>query len=523
MKQFRQALDERAVDDQGRTWFYVPYDQLNGAFGPWSRLPAEQVGLVFVETPWKASLRPYHKQKLALILANQRHFALEQAARGMAVRYVVGSGPYRDALAAVIRDVGPLTAMTPAERELRFDLDGLATSGGLHVVPHEGWLTTSEQFRAAQPKGPPWRMDGFYRHVRQATGILMADGKPVGGRYSFDAENRQPWRGTPSAAVPPAMTPDAITLEVGDLILRRLADHPGHLDLGQLPATAADAARLWDWAKAACLPHFGPFEDAMTQRSTTLFHTRVSGLLNLHRLLPKDLVADVAAMALPLPSQEGFIRQVLGWREFVRHVHGATDGFRTVPEGADGGPNVLGANQPLPPAYWGSPSGMACLDTVVRSVWDEGYSHHITRLMILSNLATLLDVSPRELTDWFWVAYTDAFDWVVEPNVLGMGTYASGDVMTTKPYVSGAAYIDRMSDYCGDCWFHPKSSCPITPLYWAFLARHRESLAGNHRMAVPLASLAKRAPERLDRDAAVFAAVSATLARGEVLLPGALP
>jgi len=162
---------------------------------------------------------------------------------------------------------------------------------------------------------------------------------------------------------------------------------------------------------------------------------------------------------------------------------------------------------------------LACLDHVVASVWEEGYSRHITRLMILSNLATLLDVRPRELTDWFWVAYTDAYDWVVEPNVLGMGKFALGDLMVTKPYVSGAAYINRMSDYCRACAFNPKTNCPVTPLYWAFLARHRDKLQGNSRLQMPMASLGKRNASQKRRDQQMFQAVTDTLMKGEVITP----
>jgi deoxyribodipyrimidine photolyase-related protein len=236
---------------------------------------------------------------------------------------------------------------------------------------------------------------------------------------------------------------------------------------------------------------------------------------------------DVAALELPLASREGFVRQVLGWREFVRHVHEATDGFRRLPDGSeppqdDAGaacPSFLGADRALPPAFWGARSGLACLDGVVADVWREAWSHHITRLMVLANLATLLDVLPRALTDWFWVAYLDAYDWVVEPNVLGMGTFALGDLFTTKPYVSGAAYLDRMSDFCGGCRFSPKRDCPVTPLYWAFLARHRKRLAGNPRLILPLRSLAKRSPEQRAADARVFERVSEALAVGKELAP----
>jgi deoxyribodipyrimidine photolyase-related protein len=258
-------------------------------------------------------------------------------------------------------------------------------------------------------------------------------------------------------------------------------------------------------------------------------------------------------MDIPLASKEGFIRQVLGWREFVHHVHEATDGFRSLPDsvprvaerpgdggwsrwsgaswdqrdvedgsgGSDGGamPNHLEASRPLPVAYWGRPSGLACLDRVVAEVWSGGWSHHITRLMVLANIATLLGVSPRELTDWFWVAYSDAYDWVVEPNVLGMGSFAIGPVMTTKPYLCGAAYIDRMSDFCAGCSFDPKRDCPISNLYWAFLDRQRSRLESNPRMRVVMNALGARPAARLDADRRIHDWVVEALGRGKALRP----
>ena len=193
------------------------------------------------------------------------------------------------------------------------------------------------------------------------------------------------------------------------------------------------------------------------------------------------------------------------------------------PRGLDGGaaPDFLGAGLPLPPAFWGRTSGLACLDRVVADVFEDGFGHHLPRPLVLSNLATLLGVMPRELTYWFWVAYTDADDWVVEPNVLGMGTFALGPLFTTKPYVSGAAYLDRMSDYCAGCAFRPDVDCPVTPLYWAFLARNREKLAGNPRLAMPLRSLEKRSGARRRADGETAERVTSLLARGETLVPGA--
>lgn len=546
---FPSLLKERQTDPAGRRWVFVPYDQLSDRIGPLSREDPKELGIVLIENSWKAARRPYHKQKLALVLCNLRHFALEQAERGVAVRHLMVDLPYGHALKTLTRELGSehsVRVMMPAERELRVDLQPLVDAGLLETIPHEGWMTTLDQFKRSQ-KSLPWRMDAFYRLVRRETGILMSDGKPVGGKFSFDAENRKPWRGDPPAPKLPTFPGDPVKEDVATVIETHFADHPGRLDLDSLPATAADASSLWRWAKSNCLPTFGPFEDAMSTRSNNLFHTRVSGVMNLHRVLPGEVVSDVQALDIPLASKEGMIRQVLGWREFMHHTHVVTDGFRELPESAgavapspgdggyarwkgtswpkpaadnaaiDGGatPSFLEAAGPLPPAFWSKPSGLACLDQVVRDVWDESYSHHITRLMILSNLATLLDIVPRELTDWFWVAYLDAYDWVVEPNVLGMGTFGLGDLMTTKPYVSGAAYIDRMSDYCAGCKFNPKKDCPITSLYWAFLDRHQEQLAQNQRMRLPLASLQKRDPERRRHDLEIFKTVRERLGRGD--------
>jgi deoxyribodipyrimidine photolyase-related protein len=552
-------------------------DQLHDGIGPLGAEPPGELGILLLENRLALGRRPYHQQKLALLLANQRHFALEQARRGVAVRYLRTHEPFADTLLREARTLGVLRAMVPAERELRHELAPAVHKGALTLLPHQGWLTTTAQFLASQA-GPPWRMDAFYRAVRRDLDVLMERGKPLGGRFSFDADNRKPWKGTPAPPALPTFTADELTREVAQELRTQWSHHPGMLRLDQLPTTLDDARTLWRWFLHGVLEHFGPYEDAMAQQHRTLFHSRVSAVLNLHRLLPREITADVLDAPVALASKEGFVRQVLGWREFVRHVHDATDGFRALPSeepavaatpgdggygrwkgtlwsaapgpahqlansavgtgGAptsrrdpcvDGGalPSALGPSVPLPPAYWGVRSGLRCLDEVVRAVWDEGYSHHITRLMVLANLATLLDVSPRELTDWFWVAYQDAYDWVVEPNVLGMGTYAAGDVMTTKPYVAGAAYIDTMSDYCAGCAFEPRpasrtaspKACPVTPLYWAFLERHRDTLGTNPRLVLPMASAAKRGAAVQQRDAAIAHLVAQRLLEGAPVTP----
>jgi len=552
MSEFLRALHALNQPRAGRRWVYVPYDQLTDAVGPLAQQSARELGIVLLENPGKAGRRPYHKQKLALVLANGRHFALEQARRGVAVYFrSVEADGYVGALRAARKRLGPLTMMEAAERELRRELAPLRADGTLQVLPHAGWLTTHEDFTNACG-APPWRMDAFYRAVRKKYGWLLDAGKPVGGKWSLDSENRKAWHGEPAAPTPPRFTPDAITREVIALVERRYTRHPGAVNAALLPSTREDSEELWDWAKRACLPAFGPYEDAMSVESSGLFHTRISPLLNLQRLSARRVLDEALALPIPLQCKEGFLRQLAGWREYMRHAHRASRGFRKHPASpsaktaGDGGyaswsgqpwngqggdlgalPDLLQSTEPLPPAYWGRTCGMRCLDTVVKDVWSEGYSHHITRLMVLANIAMLVGASPRELCDWFWVAYADAYDWVVEPNVLAMGSFATGPLLTTKPYVAGAAYIDRMSDYCRGCRFDPKRNCPITSMYWAFLARHRELLQNVARMDMPLRSLDRRAPAQRARDLRVLAWVQQTLREGGELrledLPEAVP
>ncbi len=519
-EQIRAALP-RPDEVSSRRWVYVPYDQLTTAVGPLAAADPSTHGVVMLESRARPRERPYHRKKLALVLSNVRHFALELAARGFRVIYRGGDAGFAELLRDTIARHGlaGVSVMEPAERGLR---DGLATVEGLAVVPNETWATTADDFREGAGDAPPWRMDAFYRHVRRRTGLLMRGDRPEGGRFSHDGDNRLPWRGDPPAPSRYAVAPDAITREVLDLVAARFPGAWGALDGFDLPCSADDAEALWQHALRHALPMFGPYEDAMSAAEPALFHSLVSAPLNLSRLLPRRLIDDVVAAhragAIGLASTEGFVRQVLGWREFVRHVHRETRGFTSVE--ATGAPDFLAAGEPLPAAYLGeAPSGLRCLDTVVNRVWQSGHSHHIERLMVLANLATLIGVSPRALTDWFWFAYVDAYDWVVEPNVLAMGTFAVGDLMTTKPYVSGAAYLHRMSDFCRGCRFDPTGknaarACPVTPMYWDFLARNADRLRTNERMRVPLAALTRRSAAQRTADAQVTAAVREALRAG---------
>ncbi len=537
------AAEPSASDVRERRWTYVQYDRLTDAVGPLSEAPPEGSGIVMLEALAKARRRPYHKKKLTLILASQRHFALEQAARGVKVIYTFTPGIFADGLVAAKQKygLGTLRMMEPAEREMRMDMAEAVRRGvDLEQVEDATWLSTPEDFDrvygklTGEPVSKHHVMDRFYRKMREKTGYLMRGGKPEGGQFSFDEQNRQSYRGKPGVPKRHRYTPDAITREAIEDVEREFSANFGRDAAWDMPMSLAEVNEAWAWSLENLLPLFGPYEDAMHSVEPDLFHSKMSAFINISRLLPRRVVEDVVEAAgkglIPLASAEGFVRQMIGWREFMRHMHRVTDGYRNIaaptepqrrsakkrreeekmgppvaaPEKEEGArPSALGANLPLPAAYWGVPSGLNCLDTVVRQVVDEGWSHHITRLMVLSNFAVLAGYSPRELTDWFWIGYIDAYDWVVEPNVLGMATFGDGGLTATKPYVSGAAYINKMSDYCGACRYNPKlatgpDSCPFTALYWTFLEKHEELLGRNTRMRMQYTTLHRKpASERL--------------------------
>ncbi len=527
---------------RARRWIYVPYDRLHDGVGPLSETPPEETVVVMMESRAKGTRRDYHKKKLTLVLSAMRHFALEQGMRGCRVVYGASPTSFSDGLMALQERWGweEIVVNRPAERELRVELREAKEAGlRIRAVKDTAWLSTTEDFEAVfgRPEAGgderntqrvsgqrQYLMDRFYRYMRRKTGFLMEGAQPVGGSWTYDAENRKPYRGEVPVPERPSFPPDEITREVMALIEKRFPEHFGSTEGFEMPVTRADAERAWQFALEQMLPHFGPWEDAMSAAHPDLFHSLTSAPLNLTLLRPIDVVRDTVAAfeagKIPLASTEGFVRQLLGWREFMRHIHEATDGYRTVQK--DGAPSFLDAHRKLPPVYWGTKSGMRCMDTVVAQVIDKGWSHHITRLMVLSNLATLCGFSPRALCDWFWFAYVDAYDWVVEPNVIGMSTFGDGGLTATKPYVSGAAYINRMSDYCGKCALDPRKalgpgSCPFTALYWSFLERNEAKLADNFRMRMPLNTMLKKPAK--EREALRERAEEAIgmLERGEVV------
>jgi deoxyribodipyrimidine photolyase-related protein len=345
------------------------------------------------------------------------------------------------------------------------------------------------------------RLEFFYREMRKRHGILMEGKEPIGGQWNFDADNRKGFGAKGPGTVPPParFAPDRVTQDVIALVRERFASHPGTLDDFAWPVTREDALVALQHFIEQRLENFGAWQDAMWTTLPFGWHALVGSSLNLHLLNPREVIAAAEeayhARGLPLASVEGFIRQVLGWREFIRGVY-----WLDMPHMAEA--NHYGHMRDLPAWYWTGKTHMACMQATIGQSLQHGYAHHIQRLMVTGLFSLLVGVHPKEVHGWYLAVYVDAVEWVELPNTLGMSQYADGGVMASKPYIATGKYIQRMSNYCQGCRFDPAQAtgpkaCPFTTLYWDFLARHQALLAKNPRMSLQVRNLARIAPEQL--------------------------
>ncbi|WP_295853407.1 cryptochrome/photolyase family protein [uncultured Xylophilus sp.] len=450
------------------------------------------------------------KPRIAIFLAAMRHFAAALQAAGRPLHYrrlddEDNRGRLADELGATIGRLRPagLVMTAPGDWRVLQALRAVAEAHGLplEVRPDRHFFATVQQFAEHARGRTTVRMEFFYRALRRQHGILMeADGEPAGGSWNFDAENRGSFgaRGPQGTPAPRRFAPDARTQEVIDLVNTRFADHPGTLDDFDWPVTPEDArAALADFVRHR-LPLFGRYQDAMWPGEPWLFHARISAALNLKLLDPREAVSAAEdawrAGRVPLAAAEGFIRQILGWREYVRGVY-----WTQMPRYAER--NALRARGALPDWYWTGEVEMACLRDAIGQTLRYGYAHHIQRLMVTGLYALLLGVEPRQVHQWYLAVYVDAVEWVELPNTVGMSQYADGGLMASKPYVASGRYIQRMgAGLCRGCRFDPgrrtgDDACPFTVLYWDFLDRHAERLGHNGRMVHALSALSKIDPD----------------------------
>lgn len=447
--------------------------------------------------------------RIALFLAAMRHFRDALRVRGFRVEYRALDGHAHPTLeAALAADLARLqpervVAVRPGEWRLSQSLPDVVRAAGV------AWSERPDTHFYCDPAAfADWargrgtlRMEQFHRWIRIRERVLVDGHAPTGGRWNFDTANRRAFgRAGPGLLPPPvSFAPDALTRAVIALVRQRFAGHPGSLDAFDWPMTPAQARAALDDFIAHRLPMFGRYQDAMWSGELLLFHARLSAAMNL-KLLPPRAVVDAAVEAhragrAPIEAVEGFVRQVIGWREFVRGVY-----WLRMPGFADD--NVLGADAPLPWIYWTGETDMACMADALRQTLGRGYAHHIQRLMVTGNFALMLGVRPREIHAWYLAVYADAVEWVELPNVLGMSQYADGGRMVSKPYVASGRYIDRMSNHCAGCRYDPaaatgEAACPFTTLYWDFLARHAARFAGHPRAGMQWRSLERWSVDEL--------------------------
>ena len=449
----------------------------------------------------------HHQKKIAFLFSAMRHFAASLSDAGWNVDYVRldqdgNSHSFSGEVARAVERHAPESVIATFASEWRVLTE---MRDWENTLPCAVELRDDDRFYCSLDEFATWadgrkqlRMEYFYRELRRKTGILMSGNDPIGGQWNYDAENRG--RAPDGLEVPKhtSFVPDDITNEVLNLVEDRFGDHFGKLRPFEFAITHEQAAYVLDRFIAERLPLFGTYQDAMVEGEPFMFHAHIGLYLNCGLLSPQQAIiaAENAyhAGAAPLNATEGFIRQILGWREFVRGLY-----WLKMPEYAK--QNALEAHRPLPAFFWTADTKMNCLKQCVSETRDHAYAHHIQRLMVLGNFALLAGLSPKEVNEWFMIVYADAYEWVELPNVSGMALYADGGVLASKPYASGGAYIERMSNYCRSCHYKVKQkngeqACPFNYLYWDFLIRHQDRLSGNARMGMMYRTLAKMSDEK---------------------------
>lgn len=499
-------------------------DQLDRGSPLVSDLDPEHDVVLMAEVAEESTHVASHRQRTILFLAAMRRFAADLRARGAVVRYVELDDPANThglerELRRAVADLRPaaIRAMRAGEWRVQRMLERVRDdfAGEFEILEDPHFLLEPRAFADWAKGRRTLTMEHFYRMMRRRLGILVeADGAPEGGAWNYDAANRRPWRGDRAAIpAPRRFAPDATVEAVRAVVARRLPDLPGRDDDFGWPIAPEAALTALDDFIAHRLPRFGDHQDAMVQGAPWMFHALLAPAMNLKLLDPRVVVARALdawrAGAAPLNAVEGFVRQVIGWREFVRGVYWL--------EGPDyGDRNGLDAHGRLPELYWTGETEMNCLRRCVGEVLDHAFGHHIQRLMVTGNFALLAGVTPRAVADWYLGMYADGVDWVTAPNVVGMALHADGGVVGTKPYASTGAYVHRMSDYCRGCRFDPRQrtgprACPFTTLYWDFLDRHRERFARNPRMALAVRNLDRIDGAELERIRAEAASVRVRL------------
>lgn len=477
-------------------------DQLSLDISSLEGVDKEHDTILMCEVMDEATYVGHHKKKIAFVFSAMRHFVKDLRACGYQVRYTRiddpgNGGSFSGEVKRAVNDLAPsaICATEPGEWRVRREMETWACMFGVDVEIRSDrrFILSHDEFRTWADNRKALTMEYLYRDVRRKTGLLMSGEKPVGGRWNFDAENRQP--ATPDLFRPKRLTfpPDDLTEDVIETVANMFPDNFGKLEHFGFAVQRSEAEEVLQQFLTEFLPNFGATQDAMLQDDPNINHSLLSFYINVG-LLDATAVCRAAELAYlkgkaPLNAVEGFIRQIIGWREYMRGIY-----WLSGPDYVDR--NFFENARPLPSFYCSGKTEMNCLATVIIETIEYAYAHHIQRLMITGNFALLAGIDPKAVHQWYLEVYADAYEWVELPNVIGMSQFADGGFLGTKPYAASGNYINRMSDYCTTCLYDPKQrtgekACPFNALYWDFLARNKSKLESNHRLAQPYATWAR--------------------------------
>ena len=452
-----------------------------------------------IESSHEAQTVWSHKARIALFFSAMRHFADDIKSKAYPLEYIKTNDALVETLKVYLRTQAAteLMAVEPGDYRVQQEIEQMCQAEKIVCTWLEDthFYCTKKEFAAWVHQKKELRLEFFYRMMRKKHNVLMEGDEPLGGRWNFDDENRKPYSKKGPGLIPPPLfiEPDEITQKVIQEVQEKFTDHPGELDDFTWPVTRKDALLALDDFLQNRLIHFGEYQDAMWTQTPFGWHSLISAALNLKLISPQELVDKVVAVGLlqkiDLSTIEGYVRQVIGWREFIRGMY-----FLDMPHMAQA--NYFKNTRALPKWYWTGQTKMACMQDTVGQTLRYGYAHHIQRLMVLGNFALLAEVMPQAVADWFLAIYVDAVEWVELPNVAGMALFANGGRFTSKPYIASGAYIKRMSNYCGACRYKSEqrygdNACPFTNLYWHFLIKNQQDFNKNPRMKLMMANLNK--------------------------------
>lgn len=465
--------------------------------------------ILMAEVKTEATYVHHHKKKIAFIFSAMRHFAEALRQRGWRVHYVTyddakNTGSLSGELFRLVDEINATCVCVTEPSEWRVLNDIRDVSKTLHcpveILQDDRFFCSKAEFAQWVDNRKDLTMEYFYREMRRKTAFLMDGDDPVGGSWNFDQDNRQALPKTIELPDPVRFAPDEITSSTLDLVEAHFPGNFGELKPFWFAVTHEQAEEAFDHFLESSLPVFGDYQDAMTRKHRFLFHSVVSLYINVGLLDAKRVCRRVAEAYesghVPINSAEGFIRQIIGWREFVRGVY-----WLKMPEYLES--NIFGARRELPGFYWTGDTDMACLHHAITQTRKEAYAHHIQRLMITGNFALLIGADPKAVHEWYLAVYADAFEWVELPNTLGMSQFADGGCLATKPYAASGNYINKMSDYCTACRYKVskkvgEDACPFNALYWNFLIRNRDALKTNHRLRRTYANWDRMSKDKRD-------------------------